>query len=748
MLTGFPLGSQIVDRAQVDADLIRKMADSARNIQTEGNPSPESWTALADRVTQNDAVSQQDLSQLQDLGKACWAYHKKLHARFRDAHYKDPAIAAQLAEVHVYQNGADKIRDALMLASAKTAVAAAVGATFGPTALVTAYTAYAKLDDASLKPLVSEIQDLRDGRSHTRFDGNQVRGVHRQEIWPEMIHMLDGAIERGKQGQPTEIDAQYYELTNPQIVGKLAQAAEAGNKVRVNVDAGRLVAFKGTHVEMDEVPDKLRSLLQLSAVKGDVGISAYPVPKLLGDPNDLMHRKGLRVGDTFLHSGMNANAGSGENVDAGYVIEGPAAKRLVQNFARDVAASAGASNEEIYGKDPLGTFMDNDINLGTRGLIALMDCQNGPSPAGTPLPVASSLDELGAVAARYGQKVSDYVELPSDQLATLIAEGKQVPLSRGGKKKFLELADRALGATRTPTNLARCKDIGLPDGRPVGATRVSIADQPVERQAIMLSAIQNADKFIYIPAFVMTRSVAAMLVAKRDEMKAQGKDIDIRVIADPGIYPDGGTPNQAGVEFLENAAIPVRWAMLPRSGDHDRKIHAKEILTDKGEFYGSTNFSNKGLRENWEHSGYVEFNEADPQSVAQREHSKAHFMTLWDRESFELNSLEKGRILCSRHRDEKDYEEQADEARWGIVRDIIHGIEGAEKGIGHFVTTQVAADPALQAREQALEGQGMDDGSARLQALEEKMGEDGFYGAVGQVPERQALEALKPHRRG
>ena len=58
----------------------------------------------------------------------------------------------------------------------------------------------------------------------------------------------------------------------------------------------------------------------------------------------------------------------------------------------------------------------------------------------------------------------------------------------------------------------------------------------------MLTAIQEAEEFIYMPAFVITRSVASMLVARRDELKAEGSDSDIRVIADPGI-PDGGTPN-------------------------------------------------------------------------------------------------------------------------------------------------------------------------------------------------------------
>lgn len=738
----FNVGAYQVSRTGVNPELIRRMADSAGNIKIEGNPSSEDWDALASRVEQNDCVSPQDLKQIQDLGRACFKYHRSLHTELRASRYQNEDVKAELQDVHVFRAGSDKIRESLALSQSQTAVEALAGASFGPTGLVVAYAAYSDLQKSALEPLVDQIQGLRDGSSASLFQGNQTESFHGDQIWKQMNDMLDGAIADGKAGHPQEIDAQYYELTSPDIVGKLAQAAEAGNKVRINVDPGRIVAFQGDHVVIDEVPDKLRALLQLAQAKGDVGISAYPISKQLGNANNLMHRKGLRIGDKFLLSGMNANMGSGENIDAGYVIEGPAAKKLVQNFARDVSNSAGATNSEVYGEKPLADFMGGDINMGSRGLISLFDCVAGPAPAGSVLPKASSYSELEAAAKSLGQKVSDYTDCSPAKIDSLLSQGQKIPLSQGGKEQFLAVMNRTLEIARSPENLSRLQDISVPEGNPAGTTAVALADVPTEREALMLTALQEAKEFIYIPAFVMTKTVAAMIVAKRDEMREQGKELDIRVIADSGVYPDGGTPNETGVAFLEDAGIEVRWALLPRSGDHDRKIHAKEILTDQGEFYGSTNFSKKGLRQNWEHSGYTKFSDDDPQADTHREAAKAQFLSLWDNETFSLNTRQEAEQRKASRKGDKDYDVQVEEARSSVVRDIIGRIANFERASAKFVSTQVGQDINTAARIQELEAQGYDEGSATLNAVREKMGDEAFYAALAQLPERQALDKL------
>lgn len=740
----FSLGNQKVDSRLVNAQTIAAMADCAQRINAPENPAADDWAALSDRVTHANAVSTSDLEQLMALGRACFKYHRKLHDDFKESGYSDPKLKAELAEVHVYQDGYDRVRDAIGRASAATAVAAAVGGTFGPTGLVTTFLAFAKMSNEKLKGLVSTLQGIRDGSSPTLLGNNKVETVHHDEVWPKMIRMLDDAIARGRSGNPTTVTAQYYELTNPQIVGKLAQAAQAGNQVRINVDAGRLVGYSSTRVEVDSMPDKFRTVLQLLQVKGDIGVSIFPVVKALEDPNDLMHRKGLSVGDTFLMTGMNANLGSGENIDAGAAITGPAARQLQQNFVRDVNDSTGASNADVFGSRPLADFKKGNINIGARGLIAMFDCAHGPSPAGTALPRAATYGELEKIAEQYGEKLSNYIDLPLGRNGDEISSEHQVPLNKEGKKRFMALLQRTLDATRTPANLKRLNDIDVSEGKPAGSAMVGIADQPLERQAWFITAVQNAERYIYVPAFVMTRAVASLLVARRDELKEQGRDIDIRVIADPGIYPDGGTPNESGVKFLEDNGIPVRWALLPRSGDHERKVHAKVMLTDKGELVGSTNFSIKGMTDNWEQSTYIEVDPSDPSSVAQQDHARAKFLDLWDNQSFELNSLDKGKQICWRERDSKDYLMQANEARFGVQRSLISAIDAYGAATAGFVLSRAdgVADRILE-----LEQQGYDPGSATLKAVQEDMGPKAFYAALEDLPERQSLEGMKPRHR-
>ena len=739
----FQLGNQRVDRRMVDATLIATMADCATRIKAPENAPPETWTALADRVTRNDAVSTSDLKQIQDLNRLCFKYHRDLHNQIRQGDKTDPAVKAELADVHVYTEGGERVREALAYTSAATAVAATVGASFGPTALLTAYLAYAKLPSDDTKRLVETLQGLRDGTSAMIKHGNAVEMVHEDEVWPQMNRMLDGAIRDGQAGKPTTITAQYYELTNPEILGKLSKAVEAGNKLRVNVDGGRLVAYSGTHIEIDDVPDKFRSLLQLTRVKGDVAVSIYPVAKLLGEPNDLMHRKGLGVGDQFLVTGMNANVGSGENVDAGMVLTGPAARQFELNFARDVNDSAAATNADIFGQRPLANFAAGDVNVGARGLIAMFDCVHGPAPAGSPLPQASTYAELDTIAKSYGEKLSSYIDTPAAKVDELLAKGEQIPLNKEGKKRFMALLQRTLDATRKSANLKRLKDVQVSDGQNAGSRTVTIADKPQEREALFLTAIQNAERFVYVPAFVMTRAVASMLVARRDELKAKGRDLDIRVVADAGVYPDGGTPNEAGVKFLEDNGVPVRWSLLARSGDHDRKVHAKEILTDKGEVCGSTNFSIKGLRNNWEHSAYVTYDPNDPASMKQQQSAMQHFLSLWNNESFELNSLVKGRQVRHDDRDAKDFKTLVDEARFGIQRRLISGIETYEEATGAFVSEKAKGlEPLITQLERA----GHDHNSATLLAVEQNMGLERFRAALAALPERKTLDAMKPRQ--
>lgn len=744
--SNFNVGGVPLDRSKFNPETLGELAKHAAGVPIPENQSPKDWKELASRVSEQDEVSKEDLKAFQELHKAAGPERTRLRKELAASGYKDEKVRAQLVNFNVFDGPFSKLTDALRLSSAKVAVQAIAGASFGPTSVVTAYHAYSNLAQQPLQDLISTMESVEAGKAANHFPGNKVAEVHHEEVWQTMTEMLQDSLQSAKDGKPVEINAQYYELTNPGFVGLLAQNAEAGNKVRINVDPGRLVPFKGNTIKMDDYPDKMRALIQLSEAKGDLGISPYAVVKHLGDPNDLMHRKGLRVDEKFLFTGMNANSGSGENIDAGYMIEGPAARQLVHNFARDVADSKGATQEEIYGEKAIAEFMDKDIRLGRRGLTALMDALAGPAPAGTPLEQPANFEELKAIASEKGFKLGLILDVPAEQLEDAVnralSQGESLPVTDYTKKKILELSQKAMDVTRTPKNLKRMDDISLPKGDPQGKTVVSIADIPTERESELLMAIHQAEKFIYVPAFVMTRPIAAALVAKNNEMKAQGKPFDVRVLADPGIYPDGGTPNEAGVRTLEDGGIAVRWAALPRCGWHDRKIHAKELLTDKSEFFGSTNFSKKGLRENHEQSAVIHYKADDPEAMKEHEAAKNYFEDLWQNFSYECNST-KLASLWKKNYQGPDKEFQIEDARYGAVRKVLQGLEKWEIESGQW-TEQQMEKPQVKVRIGELIQKGYDEMSAAHMAVRETLGDEAYFKGLKGLDSYKDLQRLAP----
>lgn len=712
------------------------MAEAAKQIRSEHRPEPSVWKELAEKG---------DLGPLDEFSKEVRRLHRDLHNRYRDSGYKDESVSERLGPVHVFLREYDRARQALQEQAVRSAVQAAAGGTFGAAGAVTAYAAWSGLGKADLEDLVDHLLAIRDGVTPMMLRGNRVEQVHGEKLWQAMNRLLDEALEESKKGNPPEVDLQYYELTSPELVGKLARVAKAGCKVRINVDPTRLQPGGSTGDDIGDTPRKLRPFLQLAAMKDvDVGISLYPVARQLGSGTRLMHRKLLRVGDKVLLSGMNANTDSGENVDAGYLIEGPAARRLVQNFARDLRVSMGASLEDLCGESQLERFEDRPVAMDVEDMAALFDAYAGPSPPGTDLPEIRSFEDLDALATRAGLNLKRTLAQTGDEAREAVEKalrnGDRLELSAYGKNRLGEVVRRALEAVGTRENLRRLQDVRLPSGRKAGETVVGVGDLPVEREALMLHAIATAEEFIYVPTFVITRAVAAALVARRDELRARGRELDIRVIADPGVYPHGGTPNEYGVKYLEDAGIPVRWATLPRTGEHDRKIHAKQILTDKLEFFGSTNLSNKGMRENWEISGVVQFDPADPQAMDHREESRRAFLKLWENEALELDSRKLAERWNAHYRG-PDREVRVEEARTGALRKIIGAIEAFERESADFIREK-AKDPAVAARAREYELAGMAPGYALLQAVEQEMGTEAYYQALHGLPSYRDLLRL------
>ena len=672
--------------------------------------------------------------------------------------WKSPEIDAIRAKMGVsgsFLHKNELLATELREATGISATQAIAGGSFGPAPLVGLYAAYANGKDwngsaqKSTEALVETYKQFQSGDSRMITEGNKVQQVHRAELWRTLNHLTEEAAEAGKAGKPLPITAQYYELTSPEMIGNLATAAKAGSPLRVNLDPGRLSypdkdeKTGNKYFEVDDIPDKMRTILQFANIENaDVGVSIFPMEKQLEDPTDLMHRKVLRVGDKVLMSGMNANMGSGENIDAGYILEGPAARQYTENVARDINNSTGATMEDIWGADHIEMFRTEDLRVGKRGLVALLDGISGPVEAGQEMPQAHSVKDLENLAKKANLNLADLVDVPAEKYEQVmgdIAKGEhvQVSLSSAGKEQLVGLMEKAVSATQTEKNKKALGDITLPSGEKVGKTRVDIADLPTEREVLTINAVNEAEEFIYVPGFVVTRAVAGAIVAKQREAIANGKPLDIRIIADSGVYPDGGTPNSWGVNFLEDNNIPVRWSKLTRTGWHDRKIHAKQLLTDKGEIAGSTNFSKKGMRENWETSAYVHFEKGDKQAEELREQSKAQFEQLWDEGTYDLSARDLA-AYNARWYPEEGREWVVEQDRNYNTKKIIQGLQAYEVETGKLVEKLLQRDDVRERRDQLM-ADDYSEGDAALKACDEILGHEEFLKMRQDLPAHKEL---------
>ncbi len=755
----FKVGDFALDPKKVNKETIEVLGKKAKELKdVEG---ADDTVNLLRGWYKTGSITEQEQASLHKFGSAAY----KVKAELTDQWWKlggpkgnspeKAAIEAKLVPYNVFLFTEHHVGDALKEAQATAMITGLAGASFGPIGVMAAYTAWNGLEEEQARGVMENMTGLKAGESHMVLGGNKVEQVHQDKLWPAIITMLKEGVDKCKKGEKVEFDGQYYELTSNEVMGGIAEAAEAGGKVRFNVDPALRLSYpdaKG-QFDIDDVPHKFRSILQLAALTKkehlDVAISMYPVSKQLEDPTDLMHRKVLRVGDKVLLSGMNANLGSGENVDAGYIIQGPAARRLVENLKRDCEISKGVSNEEIFGQDYWKKCAESPMVMGTRGLTSILECLSELQPCGTEPKPVKSWPELHDRAAAAGVELNKFFDVPEDQFLQKMQDflnGEKLPLSEHGKDTCSKLFTMTMEAVNSPANQKKLADITPPKGDPVGKTVVAIADVPTEREAMMIHCIQQAEKFVYIPGFVVTRGVAAAIAARKEELEAQGKTLDVRVIADPGVYPRGDTPNSWGVKFLEDKGITARWALLPRTGWHDRKIHAKQLITDKNEMFGSTNFSKKGMQENWETSGMVTFDEKDPDSIKNREESVRLFNDLWEHETFECSSLALAGLWKKNVKTE-DKAAQIEDARNSAIKKIIKQIEVVEEESAVWMEKK-ASDPKVAAEVQELMKMGVAEGYAILNAVKDSMGKENFYLELSRLPERQNLERMKPRNGG
>lgn len=737
----FRIGNIPLDPRVVNEGSIRALTEAAAGSAAAGE---NDFVGLGERWVEKGSITAADYKQLSSLGTASRKLFKKLNnAWWEHQKANNPEgrreVDARMAPEGAFLAPQLAFDNQLRLATGIATTAAIAGASFGPVAVLGAYVAWntgVKKED--IGGLVDTMKELESGSSRMLNEDNHVEQVHREELWRAKNRLLDHAIENG----PMELDIQYYELTSDELVGKAARAAEAGNKLRVNVDAGRLSypdkdEDKNPTFSVDDFPDKMRAILQLTAIDGDVGVSIFPALKQLGDATNLMHRKMMRAGDLALLPGMNGNDGSGENIDAGYLLQGPVVTSLTENFQRDVQNSLGATQAEIWGDAQKELFDKGILMMGARGVAGLCDAVSGPSPAGTKIPAIKSYEDYLGATRRAGLDPERLFAVPAEEVRAGLDAQAELPLSDYGKDQVRGLMNRAVEATLSERNRERLADITAPEPKAAGTSQVALADLPNEREAMLVKAISEAEQFIYVPGFVLTRPVAAAIVARRDEMSAQGVEMDIKIVADSGVYPGGSTPNSWGVKYLEDNGIQPRWSRLVRAGEHDRKIHAKQLITDKGEMFGSTNFSKKGMRDNWEHSGFVAFEPDDPN----RQASVGQFNELWERETFELSTLE----LAGRWMQNRPAEGRAwliEDSRDRAIKKIIGTLERYEEESGAWMLTQLQ-DPAVAARVDALSASGMAHGYAVLKGVEGHLGSERFWGELDRLPAVEELRQLK-----
>jgi hypothetical protein len=211
------------------------------------------------------------------------------------------------------------------------------------------------------------------------------------------------------------------------------------------------------------------------------------------------------------------------------------------------------------------------------------------------------------------------------------------------------------------------------------------------------------------------------------------------VVLDPGIYGYGGTPNEKGYRYLEDHDIPVKWAVLDRSDpSHDRKVHAKLMVTDKMMLTGSTNFSTKALHSNWELSDVLYFGD-DKDSLAKQQELGNDFDKLWSREAMGINTkdLADKQFATRSPGPERDLLETR--YRDKVTRSFLRGIENYERSIGATVQDELAHNPSLAYN---LEQQ-VKSGKASGYAIWDLMGDKHLQELRESTPAYQTLQKIQ-----
>jgi phosphatidylserine/phosphatidylglycerophosphate/cardiolipin synthase-like enzyme len=548
-----------------------------------------------------------------------------------------------------------------------------------------AYFLSSSISTADMTSVITALNQLKDGSSPLISQENQTEVLIRGEVWKKKMALLNHAISQLElNGKSVEINLEYYEFSNPEMIQKVRHALALGAKVRILMDPGKLDA-QNDSLDASSLAARLQtvSLLKEGMENQDLAIAFFPNREQL-TKDGIMHRKIFRVGNTVILTGMNAGFGSGEDVDCGFALRGAGADRLIQIFKDDMNLAHHKTESEIYGNQIETLINHPSIVLNREGTLrffqTLLKIQTASEKTWK-----EQAQEVLSEASKQGMKVQKLIQLSPEQMLASSPESSPALLTTEGKELLAKKMRTVEMLLVSEKNQNKMLDANL-SAESSGNEAVITAATPIERQALILFGIESAERFIKIPAFVLTKGIANALIAKKNEMEKQGKEFSIQVILDPGLYNETGkypfNPNEPSFLFLQEHNIPVKWAALERStNDHDRKLHSKTIITDQLAITGSTNFSDKGLRKNWEISGALLFNS---ENKGKRAKLEKDFRTLYENESLapDIKAMAEKRFI---NRQDVGSPEQMQTYNFMTTRHFLRDLAELEKETGSWM---------------------------------------------------------------
>lgn len=577
---------------------------------------------------------------------------------------------------------------------------------YGISGVQKAYFENSDVSPAEMSKVIASANDLASSDSVKIKGGSSVAPLMRGDIWKTKMSLLDKAVRHpvGNDKKPVEIDAEYYELASEEMLSKLAKAASKGAVVKVVMDPGQIQQTGTGIYDASSIAVRLSSFERLTRNQNpeNMAVALYPVNEKLGRSGEIMHRKILRVGDEVVFGGMNANLGSNENVDFAMRLAGTAASEIGGMFAEDAEFSAGKGIKDVYGSR-LDILSDSSktVTMSRQGMEALFSALYSEKAGLTGKESqAVRIRKLIAAAENAGVDLDSVAEFPikgkNGKIDFTAVEryfsgsGKSTIALKPYGRKLLNMAIReTFEKSSYKENVRNLKNselpsANLPEGHPA-TVKAAVASESIDRQAILINAIDSAEKFIKISSFVLTEGIADVLIEKQKEMDAAGRPFEIEVVLDPGIYGYGGTPNEEGYKALEDAGIKVKWNLLERTTNkHDRKNHSKMMLTDKALLTGSTNFSSKGLRDNWEAGAVVYFDESDKKSVAARDKVEKYFDRMFSRESVGVDTHKAAEAKFAGYKG-ADRDVLIEKARNKVIREFCGKIELYERQSAAYI---------------------------------------------------------------